>query len=1140
MDGSGHIHPGPSSTGLGWTALLDAAKDSLSARLQPFLAPTELKELLSLAAENDPGLWAQGLLSLADRLQRRGKMEPAQVLWQALAVEGSVPEELRATVDLARRRLAAASGGGNLGDRAETLVNGFWKAAADPYGLLGFAVGGTVFKLSRAVFFSRLLGSGPSALTRGWGAKLLSQAGAFGAEVPAFVLSAKASRHWVEAPQEWNRQTLGRELLSTGLTLFFLKATGGLNQAAWGRRPVPAAFQQAALYGGILLGQRVEHKIDHLQALATLFQFNVAGRMTDGILGGGFRRAMEGLELRSRDLDREWFGEASRELFPHYVLSTGSGDGKGPGDKGGPKIIELFPMAQEGKAKPVESNPIDPDQSLSRARTLAHEAQEHYAKLLSLMATFRAAAEIQAGLMEKGRGEATTSLELKAILAQQHREFLEQLARGQAAVAELRELHFITAAKPALHELAQSLRQKIKALHESSSDLAAGFEILEKGLERGNIYETLKVLASWSSLFPVNAWPRAVFPIDFEAEPAQGLKVARLAGMMYGAVAKDVLRGAGLDARSPRAEDVNEASDLLADLFKAEGRDYSQILLRQLSPQSLRQAPLPREVLQHLGTYEQPFQSWFSLHLPALLLFHRGRSAEVLEKIKAIELFMTPEDRQANRLILDWLSMALEREGHPRDWAGEPVTLDSGTGPLAIFAHSVDVFVRHSTEPGPALRAALAAPPPIREDVASLTGALVGAYLGRSAFGSAWLLPSIHRAFPEKKVNSKLEASWLLDTRHMAFENPAQLAFDYSAVLRPLVRSIGPAKGLVPENPVWTAFMRGLGERQAHFETLMLEAVKIAAQFVAADPAAIQGRQYFQFHDFLDQEMKRIDPSLKDLRGYIATARARLAEFGLPGEPPLWNEIEAKLLRFDEAFAAYAKLVAAARLNVERIGHFASPEQVRAEFQERILEFDRAFGRTGRSESAIRGEWVRRLSATMGVAAKKQKILDLVTGRAEAKSRKVSRRDLKEFESVLDACPEYLLSDLAHWSETDSLLAKAWLLRLGLLPKGSSLRTDPEVLETLEGKTVEQLRPMEVEEVKAGIFFHYTIRGSRLLPQTYRALNASERMQWRAKIDQLPPILGRSLLESGIRGETILLLLHELGLSRLGIPPKVD
>ncbi|HKX13392.1 MAG TPA: hypothetical protein VJP40_09580, partial [bacterium] len=1130
MEGSGHIHPSPSSSGLGWSVLLGsdsapahpaAALDrAIRGRLPAPPDPTLHLELLGLARESDPGLWAQGLLGLADRWQRRGNAEVAQVLWEQLAVPGAVPEDLSATVDLARRRLEAIRGGGRAGDRAEFVLDGFWQGASDPYGLLGFAAGGTVFKLSRAVFTSRLLGCSAGLWTRGWGARSLAQAGAFGLEVPAFVLSAKAARQWGEGSQDWNPQTLGHELYSTGLTLFFLKAAGGLSQAAWGMRPVPAAFQQAALYGGILLGQRAEGQVDPVLALATLLQFNVAGRMTDGILGAAYRRAMEGLEFRRRTLDREGLGQRPQELIPNYVLNSASGDGKGPGDRGRPKIIELFPMAHEGKVRPTESKPIEPGLSLSRARTLVHTIQEDYARLLEILATFRAAAEIQAGLKEKNRGDESVKQELQTILAQHGPEFRERLAQGMGNLAELRELHFITAGQPALHKLAQSTRGKLLALHKSASDLEAGFEILKKGLESGKIHDTLKALAGWCSLFPEGTWPWVVLPIDFVSNPVHGMKIARLAGMMYGVAAKDVLRvqhrtdlhrpSLGLDPRSPRAEDGAEAYHLLGDLLKAGSLDYSEVLLRPLSPHSLLQPPLPRESLRHLGTYEDPFRSWFSLHLPALLVSHRGRSAEVLEKIKAVELFMTAEARQANRLILDWLSMALDRKGHPRDWAAELPEFEGG-GPLEIFSRAADAFVRHSSDPGLALRAAMAAPPPIREDVVSLTGALVGAYLGRSAFSGAWLLPSVYRAFPGRQINPKLETSWLLNSGHMEFENATRLVFENHEL--PRIRPHAAVKDVATQNPVWLAFLRGLSGREDRLDDLLSDTMRIAAQFVAADPAAVQVQHYFQFHAFLGREMRRIYPMLRNLHDYVATTRERLAEVGVPGEPQYWSEIEGRLLRFDEAFMAYVRLFSTVKLSVDQIGYFTTAEQARAKYKERIQEFDQVLGVPDRRD-AIRGDWVRRFSGTMDIAAKKQKILDLVMGRAEAKARKVARRDLREFESIVSVCPEYLLSDLAYWAESDSLLAKAWLRRLRLLPKGSPLWTDPEVSEALQG-TVGRLRSSEGEEIKMGIFYHYTIQGSRLLPEKYRSLGSSERTQWADKIDQLPPILARSLLESG-------------------------
>ena len=1163
MNGSGHIHPGPGSTALGWTVLLNAEQASahpaatlvaaLGDRLSTSLDPTAQRELQSLAGENDPGLWALAVLNLADRLQQRGKAEGARILFQALAVEGPVPEDLRAPVELARRRFAAAQGDGNVGDRAEGLARGFWREASDPYSLLGFAVGGTVFRLSQAALGSRLLAAAPGPLTRGWGAKLFTQAGAFGAELPAFVFSSKAARHWSQEPQDWHPNVLGEELLAAGLTLSFLKGAGGFSRALGGGR----AIQQLSLYGGILLAQGVEGRwglrpevtgaAAHLQALATLLQFNVAGRMSDGILGESYRKAMQGIEWRRQTMDRQWIAEKSWELFPQYVMSAGSGDGKGPGDKQGPKIVELFPMAHEGTRRPSPA-PIDPDQALSRARDLAYEAAECYAKILESLASFRAAAELRANMMERHRGEPRTIPELTELMADWRRKFHENLDQGQRLVSQLRELHFVTASRPALHERAMSVRHKIDRIGGASSGLAAGFEIIERNFARGSLEETLRLLANWSSLFPEKTWPQAVFPIDFASNPAQGLKVARLSGMMYGALAKEVLRGLhrfspelGLDPRSPRAKDPDEAPRLLTALLKAGNRDYAEILLNHASPPASRMPSLPGETLRYLGSHDQPFRSWFSLHLPALMLQHRGRSIEVREKIKAIEFFMSPEAREANRWILDWLQKALERDGHPREWAAEVAPNDwtrlvlaqlNETGPLAIFAHSIDAFICHCAEPVRALRKAMAAPEEIREDVVSLTGALTGAYLGRSAFGAAWLLPSVNRAFPDRKANRKLQDSWLLDTAHMAFERSAQLTLDYSAALRPPVWSIDSPQGPV-QNPVWAAFSRGLLERQSRIESLLEGAMNTAAEFVAAPPAAVQGQHYFQFYDFLHRELKKIHPILKELRQYVDGARSRLDELGLREDSASWKAIEAKLERYDEAVTAHGMLLAVARLNLDSIGHFSSPEQVKAAFLEQIQRFDRAYGIVDRAQPEIRGDWVRRLAGTMANEAKREKIVQLWRQWSQEKKLNPPASEKSSLEYTLESCPTYLLSDLAYWAEHEPMMAKAWLSRLGFLPRSSALLRDSEIQDLLGGRPPVSFDRIEAEE---GILYHYAVYGSRVFPESYRALGPAERKLWRARIERLPPLLLQSMLQPGLRPESFLLMAAELGLSKLGLP----
>src|SRR5262249_39603290 len=154
-----------------------------------------------------------------------------------------------------------------------------------------------VFRMTRLAVLGRLAAS-PSAnlLTRGFGARALASVSGFAAEGSAFPLTGRLVNEVLGRSQNLDLSQVGGDLASSYLLLGGLRLTGaGANVAAAHLREetLRVAVLQVGMLGGIFLGRRMEEAL-HLRdaqpgattlvdSLASLLQFNVGGRLSQGI-----------------------------------------------------------------------------------------------------------------------------------------------------------------------------------------------------------------------------------------------------------------------------------------------------------------------------------------------------------------------------------------------------------------------------------------------------------------------------------------------------------------------------------------------------------------------------------------------------------------------------------------------------------------------------------------------------------------------------------------------------------------------------------------------------------------------------------------------------------------------------------------
>ncbi|MFO1463593.1 MAG: PAS domain S-box protein [bacterium] len=283
-----------------------------------------MAELDSISRETDPQLFFEALLGFGQRCERDGQIETAASVYSLLSEGTGFPAfETRSLA-----RLRAIEGVGPAGARAEFLMRRLTTEATDPAMLLSMGLAGAAFRVTRLAVLGRLASSPvANAFTRGLGARLAASGAGFLVESSTFTLAGHGLLEALGRPQDWSLRRLGRDWASGALALgslkFFGWAGGRLYQRTRGLEPWAAnaapswgqiLFQQGSMLSGILAAQRLETAVGLregrdgattlVDGLATLLQFNVAGRLTHTAFGEGWSRWERGLEIQSARLTR--------------------------------------------------------------------------------------------------------------------------------------------------------------------------------------------------------------------------------------------------------------------------------------------------------------------------------------------------------------------------------------------------------------------------------------------------------------------------------------------------------------------------------------------------------------------------------------------------------------------------------------------------------------------------------------------------------------------------------------------------------------------------------------------------------------------------------------------------------------------
>lgn len=721
-----------------------------------------------------------------------------------------------------------------------------------------------------------------------------------------------------------------------------------------------AAIPQAGMLAGIVASRRLEEslglrpRLDDatllVDSLSTYFQFVAGGRLAERVLGPGFAARQRELDLRaaslgrgpSRFLDGTPLGATPafaaapggrsratlEEIFNAPLLSENqNGDGNGTRRRNG-SAPHLRPVGPgEGRLSEAEAREQarlhDPKAFAEQVRQKLREEKNAVAAAVSALRSL--SAQVQTFLIHhaQGRGAAPEMAGLREEILATYDRFLQGYRQASHSYEAWIPL---AAGSPSLQAEVVKSRAELQRFVEFSRRIHVGAQTVLKAVAEGKpeaMHEALDLLHR--RVTELAGHPPSWAPQGRLAF-AEEMAFAKLAGILQGIGVKEAYRGTPeemqtvrefqlhpwnlLDRGSGRTQDREIPEWLFAELRHFEGRDWdpAETLIHRAYPSreemrdQVAREVSPRELLRWGGTYQDPFQTWIGVQLPTLFAAYRGDARVFFEKIRALEIFMEPETREATRVAAWWLGKALHGTGFPSEWAIEPQAsaivarvrrlarrepVDLGiaarelgeAGDLAAVGHALLAFLRHPFAPRAALELALQAPEGVREDAVSLAGALQGALHGKGAFAPEWMTKVVLNSVPTRREPEALRQMTDFLNKEIQLQNSLadlrSLAFTGNPHGNP---KISPLRAVKPEAPAWRAFRAGYEERFHNGELSAVQAIwEISVLIEQGRRDGVSPAEWKDLRRNLRTSLHRLDLSLKSLHEFRARGEAALA-----------------------------------------------------------------------------------------------------------------------------------------------------------------------------------------------------------------------------------------------------------------------
>lgn len=306
------------------------------------LSSASVAEWETLNAERDPQMRYEGLVNFGRRLQSSGNLEAAAQILAATAEHlKDSPDTFARYGVIAQRQYLTLVGRGDLGGRAEWLLDRFCAEASDPASLVAMGLAQPLFRFGRLLTAARFQRAA-------WTTEALAFGGGFLAETSGFTLSHKAIATALGKPQDWSFQAWGKEMASAALFLGSLKAFGQFNRIGiqsymrsgaltrftqeFGIHSLAVhAIPQLGNFVGILLGHRLQERFGFrekseashalLDGAVTLLQLHVGASLVSRVFSSHSNGANSELELRMKNW-REWHSEEANKLPPSLASAT--------------------------------------------------------------------------------------------------------------------------------------------------------------------------------------------------------------------------------------------------------------------------------------------------------------------------------------------------------------------------------------------------------------------------------------------------------------------------------------------------------------------------------------------------------------------------------------------------------------------------------------------------------------------------------------------------------------------------------------------------------------------------------------------------------------------------------------------------
>ncbi len=754
-------------------------------------------------------------------------------------------------------------------------------------------------------------------------------------------------------------------------------------------RLAQTAIPQAGMFAGIVTARRLEESLGlrprldgatlFADSLSTYFQFVVGGRLAERVLGPGFAARQRELDLRAASLSQASrrfpggadFGAISafavapagrprvslQEIMNAPLLSENrNGDGNG-NRRGNGSVPHLRPVAPgERRLTEAEARELarihDPKVFAEEVRRKLRDERNAVSGAVSALRSL--SARVQTFLIHtaQGRGAAPEMTGLRQEILETYDRFLhrylEASRRHEAWIP-------LAAGSPALQAEVVKGRAEIQRFLEASAKVHAEAQKILGAVAEGRpqaMHEALDRLHGRIADFtghPPSWAPEGRLPLGEE------IFFAKLAGVLQGVGVKEAYRGTPEEMRtvrefqlhpwnllergSGRAQDHEIPEWIFAEFRHFQGREWdpAETLIHRAYPGRGEMPDLvarevsPRELLRWGGTYQDPFRTWVGVQLPTLFAAYRGDARVFFEKIRALEIFMEPETREATRVAAWWLGKALHGEGFPSEWAIEPQAspivararrlarrdpLDpviagrelGESGDLAAVGHALLAFLRHPFEPRAALELALQAPEAVREDTVSLAGALQGALHGKGAFPPEWMANVILNAVPTRREGDALRQVTEFINKEVQLQNALAdlriLSFSGNPHANGKVTPLRSVKASA-ESPAWRAFRAGYEERFHNGELSAVQAIwETSVLIEQGRRTGVSPAEWKDLRRNLRASIHRLDLSLNSLREFRARGEAAAPEGDAAARAKAFADFDLKVEKLERSLEA--------------------------------------------------------------------------------------------------------------------------------------------------------------------------------------------------------------------------------------------